>query len=53
MVRKLAGYALIYGCGALDLVPSYEEGRWYLHGLWGCRFGVAALGFRILDKEET
>lgn len=24
----------------LDLIPAYEDGRWYPCGLWGCRLGL-------------
>jgi hypothetical protein len=25
----------------LDRIPRYEQGRWYLHGDWGCQFQLA------------
>ena len=51
LVRRLAGYALIYGCAGLDWLPWYDR-RWYAHGQLGCRFGLATAGFK-LQQEWT
>lgn len=34
--------------GVLDRIPSYEDGRWYRGGCWGCRMQM----WRLWDHEE-
>ena len=36
--------------GWLDQVPSWENGRWYRRGGWGCRLNLARWWFRDLDE---
>jgi hypothetical protein len=30
----------------LDAVPTYEGGRWFRYGGWGCRMGLSRLWWR-------
>ena len=30
----------------LDAVPTYEHGRWYRYGQWGCRLRLARFWWR-------
>ena len=37
--------------GRLDAIPSYEEGRWYRHGGYGCRMRLSRLWYSKKDDE--
>jgi hypothetical protein len=38
--------------GRLDTVPSYEEGRWYRYGDWGCKLSYRFSALRWWDRER-
>jgi hypothetical protein len=35
--------------GVLDRIPSYEGGRWYRNGGWGCRWRLSRLWYSERD----
>jgi hypothetical protein len=48
-MKRLIGNASVYLCAALDAIPCREDGRWYRHGQWGCRWGFSRLWARWVD----
>lgn len=40
-------------CGLLDAVPTWEDGRWYRYGDWGCRVGLSAWADRLDRRWHT
>lgn len=53
MIRKAIVSGLEVACTALDLIPTYEDGRWYRFGGWGCRLRLAARSFDLDEKWGT
>lgn len=37
---------------SLDLIPAYEQGRWYRYGQWGCRLHLWKFWWPLDDNEE-
>lgn len=40
-------------CAILDNIPRYEEGRWWRHGTWGCKWGLMEWADRLDQKWGT
>lgn len=43
---KFARWAVWLLDESLDAVPTYENGRWWWHGQWGCRMRLARFWWR-------
>lgn len=49
-IRWFIVWSLENLCHLLDRIPTYEDGRWYRYGDWGCLLGLSRRSSDLNDR---
>lgn len=50
LVKRFIVWAIEALDTLLDKVPTYEDGKFYRYGFWGCRLQLAGRAFHLEEK---